>query len=136
MGVEPTAVSISSADDARTLLASMRWSVLGTGRTIAVGAAALSADERQHWERRLNFWGSACGCTIGALVAVLAAVRCAVVFRDTAAPLLRVILDDLAFVLCAAVIGKITALIIARSIFTHHIGYLVRRLAVSGAKAA
>jgi hypothetical protein len=136
MGVDTAPVVVSSADDARMLLSTARASWLGLSRNVVLSVTGLTTGEQQRWERRLNFWGSACGCHAGLLFAVLASVRCAITFPEASGPFPNKFLSSLAFVIGAALIGKVAALAVARAMLALDLARLIRRLADAKVEAA
>lgn len=127
---------IASAEDARELLTSARASWLGTGRRIVLVPPVLTGRDRHRWERRLSFWSLACGCHSGAALALIAVGWCVATFAGASGPVAITLLNDLAFVIGAALVGKLTGLTIARTMFVVDLARLVRRLADDRPEAA
>jgi hypothetical protein len=136
VGVTTLPFVVASTEDARRLLASTRVSWLGTGRRIVLASPVLAVGDRQRLERRLNFWSLACGCHSGAALALIAIGWCAVRFSSASDPVAITLLNDLALVIAAALVGKLAGLAIARTMFVVDLTRLVRRLADERPEAA
>lgn len=98
----------------------------GPRRRVRLQVATLTAARRTRWEWRINLWLNACGCQVGALLALGAVVWRTSVAIGAPPPSWAAAAIHAAWVLGAAVLGKLGGLLLARVLLVLDLVWLKR----------